>query len=182
MNKKGFSLLETMLYIALLAIVLPGFVLFYVQISERQTAVDEVITTEQKASLTFSKFSYMLTGAQNINVTASTSGVNPSTLIFTNNAGEVVTIDRPTELTSFTHRPDKNIPRLRMQVGASPVEYLTDPEVEVTTWQVDLVRNGANELTGLNFSLELDVNPESSSSAHFEAQTTIDLQPQTTEL
>lgn len=171
-----------MLYIGLLAIILPSFVLFYIQVAERQSSVDEIIISEGKAATIFSEVSRELAGAQSVDITSSTLGTESSTLVFINAVGEEVTIDRPTVFTNYERRPDKDVPRLRYQEGLNDPVWMTDPEIEVTTWQVDAVRDSENNLTALNIMLELDVNPNTRTAAHFEASTTIALQPHTTEL
>ncbi|HCC83362.1 TPA: hypothetical protein DEP96_00770 [Candidatus Uhrbacteria bacterium] len=180
-SPRGVSLLETVLYIGLLAIILPAMAVFFLQVQLQHVAFDARTRLEQTAALTFSELQNNLTSAQTITTSTSTLGVNPSILRFTNSAGATVVIDRPTVSTSFPSG-SQNVRRLRLQTGTAPAVYLTDSDVDVATWQVSTIKNSANILTGLRFSVNFALLGATQSvyrKATFTSDTTISLAPQT---
>ncbi len=178
---RGLSLLEAVIYIGLVALILPVMVVFILQVQMQHVALDARTRLEQTAALTFHELQTDITSANTITTSTSTLSTNPSVLHFTNSTGSAVTIDCPSVSTVFAGG-SQNVHRLRMQVGAAAAVYLTDYDVDVTTWQVETIKNSANVLTGLRFSLKyalLGATKDVYRSANFTGQTTISLSPQT---
>ena len=73
--------------------------------------------------------------------------------------------------------------RLRKQVGASSSVWVTDGNVDVTSWRVDVVRDSSNALTGLTIDLDMDLLYTGAGlQGGYDGQTTISLMPHTTEI
>ncbi len=181
---KGITLIETLVYIALLVVILPPLVMSLIQVTREVNLLDIRNRINTTSSLVLSQLSTDLTQASQIKVSLSTLGSSPSTLVFLDAAGQTITIDRPTVTVSLPGG-DQTIRRLRMARGASPAFYLTDPDLDVVSWKVDAVRNSTTVLTGLRFHIDVSTLNQSVAdpyqNARFVSDTSIDLQPQTTE-
>lgn len=148
---KGTSLLETVLYIGLVVLTLPTLTVFLLHMQVQHVLFDTRTRMEQTAALTFSELQTTLTAADAITTSTSTLDVNPSILRFQDASGTTIVIDCPTVSVAFPSGT-QNVRRLRMQTGANPAIYLTDGDIDVTTWQVSTVKNSTNVVTGLRIS------------------------------
>jgi type II secretory pathway component PulJ len=182
MNQSGFSLIETILYIGLLAMVMTGTVLFSIGLVQKMRIIDPRVRMEEKAALMLQELQHELSGAQSVDVTNSTLGSNPSVLQFTNVDGEVMIFDRTNQTVNFVGG-NQSVPRMRLQVDAV-ASWMTDKDLEVDVFQVDVVRDADNTLTGLRITLTLDaLNAQGAQEGEeFTASSTIMLNPQTSEL
>lgn len=169
-NQKGITLVETVVVVALLVIILPVIVLSLIRLGREASYFSLLQRINSSSYLIFSELSNKLTTAESFNVTASTLGVNPSSFIFTDSDGLSVTIDCP--VTTITlPGGDQEIRRLRLSRG-SEVVWLTDSDVEVTNWTVQLVRDSSGDLTGLRIqSVFAAANKESAPFRNAEAAT-----------
>ncbi|NQV89281.1 MAG: hypothetical protein HQ488_03095 [Parcubacteria group bacterium] len=183
MNLKGFSLLETVIYIGLLSLLLSSTVVFSLGLLQKVDVIDSRVRMEEKAALVLNELSNEITQAQSINITGSTLGVDGSSLVFVDATGVSVTIDRTTDSVDFPGGA-QTVNRLRIQRGVT-ADWLTDGDISVESWNVQAVRNSASTLTGLNIELNLDLMNDDGSpfrQAEFDASTTISLNGQTSEL
>jgi hypothetical protein len=183
MNLKGFSLLETVIYIGLLSILLSSTVVFSLGLLQKVDVIDTRVRLDEKAALIFSELSSEITRAQSINVTGSTFGVDGSSLVFVDASGVSVTIDRASDSVDFPAGA-QTVNRLRIQRGVI-ADWITDGDMSVESWKVEVVRNSVSTLTGLNIRLNLEfLNNEGSPhrQADFDASTTVSLNGQTSEL
>ncbi len=179
----GITLLETVLYIGLMMIILPSMVTFVLQLHGEELLFDARTRMEQTAGMVFSELQIALTASDAVTTSTSTLGANPSTLRFQDASGTTVVIDCPTVAVSFPGGT-QNVRRLRMQTGAGPAVWLTDGEIDVTTWQVSTVRDSSGILTGLRISLDTAMvapTTDALRSATFSGDTTIALSPHTIE-
>ncbi|OGL70911.1 hypothetical protein A3C09_03160 [Candidatus Uhrbacteria bacterium RIFCSPHIGHO2_02_FULL_47_44] len=181
---KGITLIETLLYIALLVLILPPLVLSLVRVTRQVSLLDVRNRINTSSSLILSQVTRDITQATQIKTSLSTLGTTPGTLIFLDATGQTITIDRQDQVIVLPGG-NQTVHRLRMTRGASPAFYLTDPDLDVQSWQVDVVRNSASVLTGLRFHLDVaTMNPSTLDpyqNARLVADTTVDLQPHTTE-
>jgi hypothetical protein len=178
---RGVSFLETVLYIALLAIILPAMVVFLLQIEIEHVTFDARTRMEQTAALSFSELQTTLTAAKAITTSTSTLGVNPSVLRFQDASGTTITIDCPSVSVTLPGGT-QSVRRLRIQTGNSPAVYLTDSDIDVSNWQVTAVNNSKGLLTGLRFNVSLimlGVTQGVYRGANFTSDTTISLSPHT---
>lgn len=176
---QGTSLIETVIYIGLIVITLPAFVIFILHTQSQYVLFDARTRMEQTAALTFSELQTTFTAADAITTSTSTLGVNPSVLRFQNASGNTVVIDAPTVATAFPSGM-QNVRRLRMQVGASPAVYLTDGDIDVTEWQVSAVRNSVGTLTGVRVNIDFAMLGATNGvyrGSTFSADTTFGLSP-----
>lgn len=183
-KRQGFSLLETVIYIGLLAIVLPVFVGFLIGVLGKYDSLDSRIRMEQRASLILSQLSYEITSAKSINITNSTLASDNSSIVFVDDNSETVTIDYTEEVIDFSGTP-QTIGRIRLVRGVDEPVWLTDEDIDVTSWNIDVARDSSLNLTGLSFGLTIKMTESAEDvlrASSFEANTAISLQPQTTEL
>lgn len=151
MKKFGFTLIETVIYIAIIAIILPALALFIVNIVSRQEQLAQRIQISQTTALLFDEFRYELQEARYVSITGSTFGVNPSSLRFTDRNGIVITI----AVVNSTYTADgvsHTVKRLQLTQGAA-TSWMTGNEVTVDTFSVNYVRNGAGDLSAINIDL-----------------------------
>ncbi|MCR4311873.1 MAG: hypothetical protein NUV56_01180 [Candidatus Uhrbacteria bacterium] len=180
---RGITLIETVLYIGLLAITLPYMTSFLIKTQSEHRMFDARTRMEQTAGLVFQDLNYSLTKADSISITTSTLDVVASTFTFHDDAGTLIMIDCPTVSTSFLSGT-QNVRRLRYQSGTGAATYLTDSDIDVTEWRVTAIRDSSDVLTGMRISLDLamlgtDGSPYND--ATFAGDTTISLQPHTIE-
>lgn len=183
MNAKGFTLLETIVYIAIFALLIPSFMSIILGFVQKSHAIEMRVRLEEKASLIRSELQYELTQAKSIDITHSTLGTNTSTLVFKDPTNASITIERVEDSVAFQNQT-QTVHRLQEQVSSGN-EWMTDADMEVSVWKVEAVRNSLGVLTGLNAHLTIQMlNPDGSPYRDIEltTDTTIHLQPQTTEL
>lgn len=180
---KGFSLIETVFYIAMLGIVLPSATVFSINLAQQFQLIDPRVRMEEKAGVISSWLTREIGSSASIDITSSTLGVDGSSLVFIDDEAQTITLSRVLVTESFPG-DDQDVYRLKFNNGAADY-YMTDADINIVAWQVDEVRNSLGDLTGLNIRLETGmVNPGEDvfRGASFSSQTTIHLQPQTTEL
>lgn len=180
----GVTLLETILYIALLAIIFPPTVAALLRLSQETSLFDVQHRMDAQAGTILSQMTTDVTRAASVSTSQSTLGANPSTLRFTDATGLTVIVDRPTTTVTLPGG-NQTIRRLRMQRGSTASFWLTDPDIDVSSFTVQAVRNASSVLTGLRLHLSA-VMPNAAAnspyrSASFVADTTVVLQPQTIE-
>lgn len=182
-KQKGFSLIETVLYIGILSIILPALTLFLLNLSLQFRVMDPRVRMEQKASIIHEQIQNELVSAYAINTTASTLGIDDSILVLVDKDGQTVTIDTADDLVSFPGN-DVVVRRLRYQRGATPAIWLTDADFEIDEWIVYEVRDSFGTLTGLRFLLGMRLlnNDDVYRNTEFGSGSTIELQPHTGEI
>lgn len=183
-NHRGITLLETVIYIGLFAIIMPATVVFFLQFTQSGETFTRRAQMEQSASVILSHFNTELSRANAWNISSSILGSANGTFVYTNVSAENVTIDRPTDVVDFDGTP-QNVNRLRMTIGTNPAEWITPRDINVTTFQLDEVTDGLGTTTGLNLLVEFDMlNPDGSPfrQANFSSQTTFVLRPSTVSL
>ncbi len=180
---KGFSLIETIFYIAILGIILPSATVFSISLSDQFQLVDPRIRMEQKAGMINNWFTYEMTAADSINITASTLGETESELVFVDDESQTLTISVIETLEQFP-TGEQTVHRLQLNDG-SGAYFLTDADMNVTRWQIDPVRDSTYDLTGINIALQIEMlnaGLGAFRSSIFSSQATVHLQPHTTEL
>ncbi len=174
---RGFTLIEVIITLAIMAIILPATTLFLLQLLQSQGSVQGEVEMEQTSSLLFSELKSEILEASSVTITASTLNSDVGELVFVDNSGATVTIDL------VTIGP---VRRLRFQRGADPAVYVTPADIDVIVWRIEAVRRDSDErLTGLQFDFDLALlNPDATPyrSVAFQGETTIALSPQTIEL
>jgi hypothetical protein len=180
---RGVTLVETILYVGLLALLVTAFVGLLSQLTVIQARTSTGGRLAENAAIALHFTTTELTSAQSVNVSGSTFGTSTSVLRYTNSAGTSVILDAAVEPIVFSG-VTQNVRRLRYQAGGV-TSYLTDAEVNVVTWQVDDVRTSTGDLSGVNLILEVEILNEQTTGYRqgtVRHQTTISLTPLTTEL
>lgn len=92
MNKKGFTLIETLLYIVIFSIAIVGIVNMglFLSTSSGQTSERSLLISE--GSLVMNKAAKIVETGVTYNSSSSTIGSNPSTLVFTDNSSDTITL------------------------------------------------------------------------------------------
>ncbi len=182
-SPRGVTLVETILYVGLLALLVSAFVALLSQLTIIQARTSTGGRLAENAAMALHFATASLPSAQSVDVSSSTLGTATSVLHYTNAAGTSVILDTVIVPITFSG-VTQNVRRLRYQAGGV-TSYLTDAEVNVVTWQVDDVRTTANNLSGLNITLELEILNEEATGYRqgtVHHRTTISLTPLTTEL
>lgn len=146
-NQKGITLVETMVVIALLIIILPVTVSTLVRLGKESAYFSLLQRINSSSNLVLSELSNELTSAKSFSISSSTLGINSSTFIFIDRNNDTVTIDRPLVTVSLPGG-DQEVHRLRLTRGTEEV-WLTDSDIDVTNWTVDIIRNSSGVLSGL---------------------------------
>lgn len=146
-NQKGITLVETMVVIALLIIILPVTISTLIRLGRESAYFGLLQRINSSSNLILSNFSNELTSAKSFSISSSVLGVNSSTFIYVDKDNNTVTIDRPLATVTLPGG-DQEIHRLRLSRGTETV-WLTDSDIDVTNWTVDIVRNSSGVLSGL---------------------------------
>ena len=180
-NERGITILETVLYIGLFAVIIPAATVFFLQFAQTNDLSARRAQMEQAAGMTISHMNTELARANAWNITGSTLGSVNSVFVYTNHVGESVTIERALDTVDFDGTP-QTVGRLRTLVGADPAEWITPPQINVVVFQLDEVENSLGATAGLNIALELFMlNPSGGPfrGAEFASQITFALRPAT---
>lgn len=183
-NKNGITLLETVLYVAILIIALPALLMFTLQLQQEQGLIAARSRMEQTEALVGSQMTYELTQSDAIDITGSTLGVDSSVFVFQDDIGTVITIDRTTDNITFGETLQA-VNRLRYKKGAEPAIWISDPDLDVTQWNVQAVRDSSSNLTGIRIQYQIEMlNPGGSPfrNVSVSSDSTIVLQPHSIEL
>jgi len=183
-KQQGFTLMEMVLYMGMVAIVLPMMVIFLLQVQQTQTLFNARANMEQTAALLHSEFSTELISAQSIRLTESTLESDDGLLVYDDINSDKIEIDRELTTVDF-NGTNQSIRRLRMRKDSGPWTWITDRETDINGFFVYEVRDSNLTLTGIRFRLELIMlNPSGNPyrQASFDSSSTINLQPQTTEI
>lgn len=179
---RGVTLLETVIYIGLLAITLPYMTSFLLRTQSEHEVFQARTRIEETAGVLLSELSYTISKADAISTSTSTFNSSTSVLNFLDNNGTLITIDCPTTTVAFPSG-SQEVRRLRYQSGNDAAVFLTADDINVVAWNVAAVRDTTNTLTGIRVSLDLSMlNPGTPyRNAAFSADTTLSLQPHTIE-
>ncbi|MBT6254317.1 hypothetical protein HOI83_03760 [Candidatus Uhrbacteria bacterium] len=181
MKQNGFSLLELVLYVAVVIIVLAGLTTFLLNTMRVQSGLAPGLRLKETATVTMLLMSHNITGANNINVTASTLGSNPSTLILEDGNGDAVQIRSVQDAVDFGGTVTY-VDRLQLTKGAEAPAWITDANLNVDTWQIDTVDDSGGILTGLKIDYVISTIDSAVSDRTFTGSTTIPLTPNTLEI
>lgn len=182
--RRGVTFLETILYIALLAILFPPTVAVLVRLSREISLFDTRHRIDTQAEMIRTQLTYEFAKATSVSTSVSALGVDPTTIRFTDNASNVVIIDRVTFIVNLSGG-SQTVHRLRMQRGSNAAVWLTDPDIDVVSWILQAVRNNANVLVGvrMHFDAEMPNATQTDPYHHatFVSDTTVGFGPQTIE-
>lgn len=182
MQRKGFTLIEIVLYIGLIMILLPSIILMLLEVQKSQAHSYTKMLIEQTSAIILSEIQNEMTSAYSIDITNSTLDSDESAVQYRKNQGGPMfdmSYDTDTvDIGSVLH----NIGRIKYYDGSE--HWITPEQIAVTKFRIEPVRNSLNELTALNFELEL--SPFSTSAEIDKANvlythTTISLFPTVTE-
>ncbi|MBI5369964.1 hypothetical protein HZA85_02125 [Candidatus Uhrbacteria bacterium] len=184
MISKGFSLLETVIYIAILALVLPMMISVTLGLIQKTDKLDLRGRLMERAQLVSVELERELTESPSVSISTSLLDSDDGTLVYVDLNGVTVTIDRPTVSIDFPGGA-QNIHRLRFTRAGSSPEWVTDADMDVAAWRLSAVRDSTGILTGVRVQMTFQMlNPQGGQSRNeaFTGSQTIHLQPQTTEL
>jgi len=161
LNQKGLTLVETIVVIALMVIILPVIILTLIRLGRESSYFSLLQRINSASVLILHEFSNELTSARSVGVSTSTWGVNPSSFSFVDENGFSVVVDCPLDTVSLPGG-DQEIRRLRLIRGALETVWLTDADVNVDNWTVQIARDSGGDLTGIRIQIGLEAaNQES---------------------
>lgn len=152
-NKQGITLLETIIYIGLLAIILPLSVTFLINIRNIQQRNINEWRVEDTSSLLLSELKIELSEATAIDISNSSLDSEFSSLVYQDRNNDTFTLQ--VENDSFLiHNETHDINRLR-KVGDSS-QWLTPDQINITRWGIEPIRDEyRGTLTGLRLMIEI---------------------------
>lgn len=142
----GFTLIETLVYIALFTIIIGGGMVAVYQIIESTNASYNHVILQEEANFLFRKINWALTGAVTVNVT---SGTNPF---------DTLTVSKPGLSLIFTRDSGNNSLTLKKSTG--PVIELNSGSISVLHLTFEDIPPSNGMLQGMttNFTLETAQN------------------------
>lgn len=148
MLRRGITLIETVLFIGLIAIILPGLFFFVIHLIERQDHISTQLLVRQSAALSLQEFQQEIQNAQAISISSSTLSSSTSSLTYVNGEGVTKTIRYAADTFSASGTT-RQIGRLQLSFQ-NQQEWLTTSDLTVETFRIDPVRNADGDLTALN--------------------------------
>ena len=153
MKAKGFTLIETVLYIGLIMILLPSIVLMLLEVQKNQAHTYSRMLIEQTSAILLSEFENELLDAYSIVSSSSTLNSDQSILVFKKvDGGLNYELSFETDVVVIGDI-QHNIGRINFFDGFN--YWLTPEQINVTVFRIEPARNSDGELTGLNIELEL---------------------------
>lgn len=176
--------METVVYIGLMAIVLPGLTMFVFRLAKLQVEINPAVRMEQVSSTIFADLDYDLVSAQSIDITSSTLGSDGSTLIFVDKDGRVIEFSRASDTLTTIGGESISVNRLQMNIDSGGDVWITDKTINVDTWIVEKVEDSGGGLQGLNIDLGMEMFNANATErrSSFRAETTIFLRSNVAEL
>lgn len=154
---RGVTLIETLIYLSLLIIFLFSYTGLLVQLATIQSRESVRGRMLDNGATIMHVWQIELVSSPQIDITNSILGTSTSELHFTNSDNHAAILDTVIVPISFNGTVH-NVRRLRYQAPSEDtLDYFTDAETNVVTWQVDPVRTSSGVLTGLDIVLELEV-------------------------
>jgi type II secretory pathway pseudopilin PulG len=151
MNKKGFTLVELILYVTLASVLLIGFAMLIPYVLESRLKNQVILEVEEQARVVSSYMGLEIRNAEGVNSPA--AGASGGSLSLDVVAG----VDDPTVF-------DLNSDSLRVTKGAAPSDVLTNDKVKVTSLNfVNLTRPDTAGAVRVEFTIEYN-NPSNRSS------------------
>jgi hypothetical protein len=145
-------MIETVMYIGLLAILLPSVILVLLQVQKNQSHVFTKILIEDTSALALSQIQNELIDAQAISISTSTLDSDESIIVYKDDNSQLCEIGFKHEMVEFSG-VSYNIGRIYYS-GASE-SWLTPEQITVNKFNAEEVRNQDNVLTGLNVNIEI---------------------------
>lgn len=150
--KKGFTLLELIIYIAILSIIMVVVISFTWRIMKNTQSVENASEVVQTMRLVFNKFNQTIRQADEIVIESSTLNSNPGVLVVTDGvSGDQIIFDTYLK-TIQKGGNDLEIRTLRVTSGSNPAIDLTSEKVKVTNL---VFRNLVREKEPANINLQL---------------------------
>jgi hypothetical protein len=156
-SPRGVTLIETLIYLGLLMIFLFSYTGLLIQLSTIQARESVRGRMLDNGATIMHVWQTELTSSPEIDITNSVLGTTTSALHFTNSDNHEAILDTVLVPVSF-NGTIHTVRRLRYQAPTEgTLDYFTDAETNVLTWQVDAVRTSSGDLSGLNITLEIEV-------------------------
>ena len=148
MNKRGFTLIETLIYVAILALVSTGLMKFSISITNTRNKVYVVQEVHANMRDALTLITKKIQQANGINIGASTLDADPGVLSLAMSSVDI----NPTIISL-----NQDDGRLQITEGSSDPIYITTDEVKVTDLQFSNLSLGSTPKT-IQFSLTIDYN------------------------
>lgn len=116
-NSAGFTLVETLIYIALFSIVIGGGMVAAYEIMQGTQAGNNQVILQEEANFIYRKINWALTGASSVNVTSNslslTKNINgTSTNLIFNYASPNLNVERPPEVADYLNSESISVTNL----------------------------------------------------------------------
>lgn len=154
MRIRGFTLIETLLYLALLAMVLPTVSLFIVHAARAQNTIAGRNAIEENATMVLEDMRYELQHAPSIQVSTSSFNTPTSRIRFIDRTGTANTIERTTD--TYTANGESRIIYRVQNMRGTATEWLTSNTITVSSLVMNPVRDTSGDLTGINISVTVE--------------------------
>jgi prepilin-type N-terminal cleavage/methylation domain-containing protein len=145
---KGFTLIETLIYIALIGVVLSGFIVFSFSIGDARNKTYVVQEVQANARVALNLITQKILAANGVNAGSSTFGSDPGVLSLSmSEAG-----NNPTVISL-----NANDGQLQIKEGSADAVVITSDEVKVMNL-VFTNLSGTNEKENIKVELTIDFN------------------------
>lgn len=144
-NKKGFTLVESLIYVAIIGMAVSSFISFGVSISGSRNKTYIIEETQANARVAFDMISRYIRSASGVNASSSVFDLDPGVLSLTmDNA-----LKNPT-IIKLNH--DDGV--LEIQEGLSQPVTITSDEIKISNLVFRNLSSGNRESIGINLTIE----------------------------
>jgi prepilin-type N-terminal cleavage/methylation domain-containing protein len=149
-NQKGFTLVELLIYLAIMGVVAVSLVQFGLSVMAARSKTYVAQEVQANARLALEMMSRKIKMASGVNTGASVFKSDPGVL-------SLVIVDGTKDTNPTVFDLDGDDGRLQMTEGSGPTGYLTSDEVKVTSLMfTDLTGNGDQENIKIEMSIAYD--------------------------
>jgi len=152
-NKKGVSLIEVVVYIAVFAILVPTITIFYLTIRQNTAQTIDIQTVDNATAIAMNQLETEIKSASKIVATQSILEQDAGKIVFKDNSGSTISFAYLEELVNI-NGSEHIIGRIA-RIENAKTQWLTSATVDVNQFKIRLIQDSTGLMTSLNIDLSV---------------------------
>jgi len=152
-NKKGVSLIEVVVYIAVFAILVPTITIFYLTIRQNTAQTIHIQTVDNATAIAMNQLETEIKSASKIVATQSILEQDAGKIVFKDNSGSTISFTYLEELVNI-NGSEHIIGRIA-RIENAKTQWLTSATVDVNQFKIRLIQDSTGLMTSLNIDLSV---------------------------